>query len=543
MPTPATFLILKTDNIGYPAAEEDHSFLQSCFVDSGDLAVLRDTRTPKRIVVGRTGSGKTALLMKFEETQEHVIWLNPESLSLTYLANHTLFGFFESLGINLDLFYKLLWRHIFAVEFIKSRYNLTSPESAKQSFFERIVNIFGPGQDKKEAVEYLTHWGETIWQDTEHRVKEITTKFVSTLQSKLGANIALAKVLTDASCTVTEEQKAEIVKHGQEVVNHIQIRHLNRVIELLAENVFTDPQQPYYLLVDKLDEDWIEDPIRYKLIRAMIETVREFQKIQNCKIIVALRQDLIERVLTFASEHGTQREKLDQLCLALHWTPAQLVDILDRRVAQMVRHRYTGQTVHHTDLLPPRVGNTNITDYIIQRTLYRPRDVIHFFNCCLDRATGQPAIRAELFTAAEADYSRQRLQYLANEWHTDFPGLDRFALAFLSRRPPSFKLADIDDTFVADTCLQFAASFQTTGLLYSGALSVAEGNCPPAHFRNNLFLTFYKVGLIGLKLATTDPVAWSFRNQINAPNASLDASTAVSICPAFYRVLQTALQP
>lgn len=44
------------------AAEEDEQFLLECFLDTGDLSTLVDCYNPRRIVLGRTGTGKTALL-------------------------------------------------------------------------------------------------------------------------------------------------------------------------------------------------------------------------------------------------------------------------------------------------------------------------------------------------------------------------------------------------------------------------------------------------------------------------------------------------
>ena len=542
MPAPSAFRIKRNDNIGYPAAEEDRLFLQNCFVDSGDLAILRDTHAPKRILVGRTGAGKTALLIRLADSERHVIGIDPASLSLAYLSNNVLLRFFESLGVNFDLFYKLLWRHVFAVELIKARYNITSPESAHQTLVERFAALFGSGEDKKQAFKYLTDWGESIWKDTEHRVKEITTTLETNLAANLTGSIPIATLAAGGSCTLTQEQKEEIIKRGQEVVDHIQVQHLNRIITLLADKVFADPQNRYYLVIDKLDEDWVEDSLRYKLLRALIETVREFQSIQNCKIIVALRQDLIERVFRFAGDRGFQREKYQQLCLTLQWTVPQLVQILDKRVTQLVCHQYSGQSVSHTDLLPPQADKIAITDYITERTLYRPRDIIHFFNCCLEQASGEATVTSEQLKNAEVLYSRQRLQYLADEWHSNLPFLFQFAVAFLRRRPRSFRLSDIDAKCVEDTCLELATKFGNgNDPLASGAWSVAMGYCEPSDFLNTLILNFYKVGLIGLKLAPTDPVSWSFRTQLADVHIATSADTLISMCPAFYRALETRL--
>ncbi|WP_243468911.1 hypothetical protein [Paraburkholderia sp. PGU19] len=48
--------------IGEAGAELDDEFLFQSFVDVGDYEEIRNVKAPKRVIVGRTGSGKTALL-------------------------------------------------------------------------------------------------------------------------------------------------------------------------------------------------------------------------------------------------------------------------------------------------------------------------------------------------------------------------------------------------------------------------------------------------------------------------------------------------
>ena len=68
------------------------------------------------------------------------------------------------------------------------------------------------------------------------------------------------------------------------------------MIELVDE-VLEDPKRCYYIVIDRLDEDWVEDGLRYLLIRALIETVRDFVKVKHTKIIIALRYDLLDQVI------------------------------------------------------------------------------------------------------------------------------------------------------------------------------------------------------------------------------------------------------
>src|SRR3989442_900224 len=124
----AQFRFNRNANIGEAGAEDDDEFLFQSFFETGDYRELRSTASPKRIVVGRTGSGKTALLRNLSHNEDHVIEIDPENLSLNFIANNDVLRFFEGIGVKLDLFYALLWKHMLAVELIRSKYQLTTEE-------------------------------------------------------------------------------------------------------------------------------------------------------------------------------------------------------------------------------------------------------------------------------------------------------------------------------------------------------------------------------------------------------------------------------
>ena len=225
------FTFRKNDTVGAESAELDHFYLDDCYYDNGDLAVIRDCSNPNCIIVGRTGSGKTALILKLQENEEHIISIEPENLSLQYLSNSTILPQVEGLGVNLGLFYKLLWRHIFAVELIKPKYGLRT-EDQNRTFWDNVWDIFSKDQEKEKAIEYLRKWGEEFWKDTEYRVREVTSKLEANVKDTLGIkwpSILDASMGNEEKCSV--EEKADVVKRLQEVVDSIQVRELTKVIK------------------------------------------------------------------------------------------------------------------------------------------------------------------------------------------------------------------------------------------------------------------------------------------------------------------------
>ncbi|HDR9499772.1 TPA: DNA repair protein [Burkholderia cepacia] len=535
----AEFRFRRNDSIGAADAESDDRYLSDCFVETGDLHALRDCSDPKRIIVGRTGSGKSALIRRLREVEENVIELPPQNLSLSYIANSDVINFFESAGVNLDLFYQLLWRHVLTVELLKRKFRINNEEQ-KQSFLSNIFGITRREKSKEQAISYLREWGEHFWDETEYRVKELTTKVETDLKASIATDLPGVKLDAGGGRKLTEEQKKEVIHHGSKVVNEIQIKALADVIRVLSEDIFNDPQERYYITIDELDEPWVTDSLRYKLIRALIEAVRSFRKITYVKVIVSLRLDLLNRVIDSTRDSGFQEEKYGSLYLKLRWTKRQIEELLDKRLEKLIRQRYTTKRVDVRELLPYRMGASSFMDYLTERTFFRPRDAIIFVNSCLDQAEDRSRITNQMVSTAEGEYSRKRLISLQEEWGTTYPNLRRYAKILL-HRTHSFKLSTVKQE-------------ELENLYYSDLSSDVDGNDPIINATTQLFLTgkgsfievvrdlfmiFYVVGLIGVKPDTTSPTFWSFSTNDGPTEGALNEGSVIHIHPTFWRTLGT----
>lgn len=530
------FKFRRHDSIGAEGAEQDDDYLRECFVDTGDLAVLRDMASPRRIVVGRTGAGKTALLLHLSHTEERVAWLEPDQLALQYLVNSTILRHLEDLGVTLDLFYRLLWRHVFAVELIQLKYGLRS-EADQQGFFTKIRELFRGDKRKNDAMDYLLEWGEQFWKDTEYRIHEVTRRLEHDIKAEMGAKLATFEASLGGSKAASVEDRKEIVHRAQQVVNSVQIQKLSQIVDILAQDVFDDPQQRYFVLIDRLDETWAPDPIRYKLIRALIETIKDLQKIGNAKVVIALRRDLLQRVFRETRDAGFQEEKYQSLYLPLTWSETSLLNILDRRLNKLVSHRYSSQRVAWTDLFPQAVGAIDTAQYLVQRTQYRPRDIIQFCNCCIELATDRPEVSAQIIRDAESQYSTLRFRSLGDEWAADYQDLLTVA-EVLKRRSMLFPVTEITQAQLDGITLEEVAATRSSRL-HDTFRQYYDGTIPLEELRARVVKTFYEVGLVGLKTDVSRPISWSFLDRDVLRVAEINDDTRVAICPMFYRVLGT----
>jgi hypothetical protein len=533
------FTFTKHDDIGAAAAEDDSLYLSDCFIDTGDLSALTDCNGPRRIVVGRTGSGKSALLGKINSSyQKNTIQISPHSLSLNYIANNDVISFFEEAGTNLSLFYSLLWRHVLVVELLKRKFNIRNEESQKL-FMRHIRSIFYKKDHIKDiAVDYLEKWGNKFWLTTDERIEELTLKIETDLAGSISGQLPGVELTAEGSRKLSEEQKKKVLDLGKRVVSTIQVRELENLISILAEDIFDDPQENYYVTIDSLDEEWADSRIKIKLIRSLIGTIRHFKKVTNVKVIAALRVDLLDRVLHTAPEPGFQAEKFESLYLYVRWNECQLYELVKRRINFLVKRRYTKRPVEIEDILPGTVNGVDSIEYICNRTFLRPRDIILFLNECIALADGRPRLTADIIKHAEEQYSYKRLRSLAEEWKDVYPNLYEVSQVFYGEKC-SFQVSEITREFLDNKYTSICESIDDvqadplTRLLDSLYISGANFNSVRSIFLRELYVT----GLIGIKRGPTTGVSWSYQSSLSVSSGDLKATSVIHLHPMFYRAL------
>ena len=273
--------------IGNPAAETDDEFLFNCFVDSSVENCLK-VDAPGMIVAGRTGAGKTAILMHVEREAENAITIDPIDMSMSYVSNSDELNFLHAIGADLDLLFQVLWRHVLCIEFIRKRWSVEDEVKSKMIFTRLYEKFFLRARDRK-AIEYLRAWEEKFWITMDQNIKEMTEKIESKISAEMGAEVHKFKTRGQYEKQLGVEKKSELVARSKKIINSEQLAELTRVIEVLAEQAQEDRMNTYYILIDKLDEKWVDDGIRFRLIRALIESLKVFRRITNLKILVALR--------------------------------------------------------------------------------------------------------------------------------------------------------------------------------------------------------------------------------------------------------------
>jgi len=531
-------IIWKNLSIGAPDAEADKDLLNDCFVDNGCLDLIRSTEKHSSIILGRTGAGKSAILLRLQSLESNVTALNPLELAFRFIENSTVIQFFEKAGVNLNLFYRLLWRHILITELIKRKYNFRDQGSLSR-WFDSLINRIDKNSARARSLAYLRRWGERFWEETEVRLSEITKKIEAELSASLEGSLLGAKLKGGSSGTLTDEERAEVVSRGSSVINKIQIADLNRVMQIFSDEVFNDPKNRFYITIDTLDEEWVSQSSRYRLIRALIEEVRTFRsEMQNVKIVIALRRDLLDKVFEETRDGGFQEEKYETYYANILWSREELFDMLTLRVNEVFKRKYTGESIELSDVFPKSRGDKSPYEYMLERTMLRPRDVIAYANECFAVAANRPRVSWQAISDAELQYSRKRRNALIDEWLNTYPSVG-VALDVIRGMPESFSRSAITDEMIDVVAIQASALHTEDELVrLSQKLYDPSTSTTRAQVLNCVLQVLYKIGAIGIKFSAESPYIWSFRDQASISYGEAKRAMSIRVHKMLWRGLE-----
>jgi hypothetical protein len=530
-------LIWRNCVIGAPDAETDQEMLSTCYVDNGCLEAVRDISSSQAIILGRTGAGKSATLIRLAQVESNVIAVDPLDLAFRHIENSTIIGFFRSAGVNLDLFYRLLWRHVLITELLKYRYQLRDQTGVSRWFEALFARIKGD-QAREKSLRYLRQWGDQFWLATETRMREVTSKIEQELHGSISSSIALSKAEAGASAKLSDSERAEVFSRGSAIVNNIQLRELTQLLDFLAEEVFDDPQKHYFLTIDKLDEDWVTSLVKSKMIRALIEEVKTFRKITNAKIIVVLRDDLLEKVYDETRDGGFQQEKYEAYYARVKWRETELVELIRKRVNEVYRHKYAKVEIDLKSLFPSDRKGQSALPYIFERTFFRPRDVISYVNLCLALAEDRPRISWQVIHEAEEKYSKGRLKSLFDEWLARFPSLQRVSEMVVGL-PETFTRSAFSEMALNDLAANIAekSNNDEVGRLCENLLST-ESRHTLADLTSAILKLLYHVGVIGVKMSPESPRVWSYRDGEDLSYGDMKRASSFRVHKMFWRALR-----
>jgi hypothetical protein len=377
---------LKTLDFGAPAAERDinHGLVEYFFKSE---AYSRVESRQKYIVLGNRGTGKSALFKFLAEqakrNQEVVIELSPEDYSYEILASALIRekeGSWAKQGA-----YAAAWKYLIYVLVMKGlNIRLKGFKSGPQA------RIYGYLRDH-------------------HR---------DSADGPIGVLVSYIK-------------RIEGVKIGSFEAN-LKTRQLTALYKLEElHNLMGDlkevlSKQPVRVFVDELDRGWDSSEDAKAFVAGLFQAAISINAVSsNLTVYISLRQELYDSIPALYEDTQKYRDVME----LIRWDEPSLKHL----IALRIRHSVSDLVALRDDDL---VWNTIFSgtlqyrqtkgfNYIVDRTLYRPREIIQFCTTIVEEnATyGTFPIDYDIISKAELTYSEDRTKDIASEYRFQYPGL------------------------------------------------------------------------------------------------------------------------
>lgn len=377
-------LKLKDFTFGVPAAERDENLVEY-FVQQESFVRLRDGQ--KTIALGNRGSGKTAIFRMIAEHMRQkgarVIELSPEDYSYELLSESML-G--ESQGSwAKQSAYIAAWKYILYVLMMKR-----VTENAKRS----------KGSPEETIYKYLRDNHNNIEKDPINHLISYLKRIESL---KIGKY--------EASVKTKELQKL------------YKLEDIEYLLEPLNEAL---SKREVVVLVDELDRGWDSSNDAKDFVSGLFHAAQSINEhVPSCRILLSLRKELYNSIPSLYED----AQKVRDIIEVIEWDEDSLFDLITKRIGaftsdteradkQLLWSSVFAETLDYRQ--------TKSFNYLIDRTLYRPREIIQFCNNVRDKAVAEeyePPLDYKAISDAELPYSEARVQDIASEYRFEYPGL------------------------------------------------------------------------------------------------------------------------
>lgn len=526
-------------NIGQNGAENDDLFLFKCFVDHEALAVLSDVTNPTMFAVGSTGSGKTALLRMLARQKDNASELELQDMAMNYIANSDSIAFMQSLGVDLSLFFQTLWRHVICIEYIK----LLASAETKDKFqykLRKLIDGVRNAASQKKLNQFIEKNENNFWNTIDANIIEFTDAFSQNIKAEFGAEVEKSSARAGYARGLSGEKRTQYQQRAKRFVDSGLVAELGHITNALSEVTRTSGDE-FFLIIDRLDEPWVDDSIKFYLIQALFEALKSFQKLRRFKFVAALRSDIFERMVRESRASSAQIEKYSDFIVRLRWSKQQLLDLANRRISFLFHRQYSSDNVFFSDVFKQQIDSRqNVWSYMVERTLYRPRDIINFINLTLQAAEGKSSVSKSDFLRGEYEYSNLRAETLVYEWRSTFPGIS-VLMDTLKSRPPYFDAANLMTTdltnFIFDGMGADAEKQKDDIWIMINKSLNGSSLVNPNELAARVLQRLHLIGAVGIK---TDPEApWNYVYLTNRHVAThaIQPSSKVSVHPMLHRAL------
>ena len=184
--------------------------------------------------------------------------------------------------------------------------------------------------------------------------------------------------------------------------------------------------------------------------------------------------------------------------------------MVESRMNEVFKRQYTKIGIKISDIFPaPRKGGgSKAIDYILDRTLLRPRDVLQFSNECFAHSIDKTNITWRSMYSAETNYSEKRLNSMFEEWESLYPALNT-TIEVLRGAQSSFSRSFIAEKLDSISGKLLEQLDDPCGLTFYKFLEDDNKSISEFDVIAEIVSCLFRVGAIAVKTSKTSPFVWS----------------------------------
>ncbi len=468
-----------TSNIlGNPRAEADREMLEKAFYETSEYQALINSEDYK-LVVGRRGTGKSALFQKISEfyTDNKRIILRTEVPQEHYAL--TVIKELEDMGCDYRAgraISRLIWRGYILnmmAKAIANHYKLKSTESAGK------LTTYLTSLPKESAALSFYQFAQVV-------LGSCTGKNPLDLPSLLASSLDIEFI-------------QEVVRGALEQLNSRGV-----------------------VLFDSLDEGWLPTAVPTAILGGLARAAVDFAD-RNCSIhVLAFVRDNVFRSLAhFDPDFSSHIEGAD---LRLSWDENSLFHLVAHRVRAAFGIDQENNTRVWNRFAKHGIEGRDGFARCLRFTLYRPRDVLSLINrayVCACRDERSEIIEDDIKSAATI-ISKERLEDLYREYEVVLPGLRAFVEIF-SETKAFWNRAEVLE--------RIAEAINASDFSQPESRDFAVlGN------RSEVFLALHSIGFLGIRNTVSGPFLFC-HDGASTDSAGLDMGLDVAIHPCYWLAL------
>ena len=473
--------LLSEMNIGDPAAENEEAQLVHYFLERGEYRQILEQRT--NIVVGRKGSGKTAVFVRVRDQLKAdraniVLDLSPETHELKRLKDVVLNCLAAG---SKEFLLSAFWDYVLLLEIARKTLD------KDQDVHKRNHNLFEPYQRLLAVFRAET---ATSGADFSERLQLLINRIAEVFEKRFGATTGAA--LSQAQLT--------------NLLYQTTLADLRRSIESYVAN-----KKGIYILFDNIDKGWNAnglEPADIVIVRTLLDSGRRLENdfgrtgiAFHCTVF--LRNDIYDMLISGTSDRGKETKTL------VDWPQASLLKQMVRRRLQYALNAAKSASVDELwyKISVALMNDEHSLDFLVRHCLMRPRYLLRLINHCIGNAVNfsRDKIDEDDIQAGLSAYSTDIVTEVDLEIRDVFGKTQDVLYVFLgeSRSMPKSQIEHLIAKKIDDSASQYAVF---TLLIWHGVLGLIRPDHQDATYIYDVHYDMKRmVGLVG-KYEGGDPL-------------------------------------